>query len=57
MRLMGPGMFLTNYRRASLTDKGNIGSTDGGVQFLEEEEIIEAIVEVAEQSPVLSIRG
>jgi len=37
--------------------QGNIGSTDGGVPFLEEEEIIEAIVEVAEQSPVLSIRG
>jgi len=42
---------------SSLTDKGNIGSTDGGVKFLEEEEILEAIVEVAEQSPVLSIRG
>ncbi|WVQ86186.1 hypothetical protein IAT38_008354 [Cryptococcus sp. DSM 104549] len=36
---------------------GNIGSTEGGLPFLEDEEIIEDIVDVAERSPVLSIRG
>lgn len=37
--------------------QGNIGSTDGGLPFLEDEEIVEAIIEIAEQSPVLSMRG
>lgn len=36
---------------------GHIGSTHGGLPFLEDEEIIEAIVEIAEQSPVLTIKG
>ncbi|WVR08773.1 hypothetical protein IAU60_005831 [Kwoniella sp. DSM 27419] len=36
---------------------GNIGSTEGGLPFLEDEEIIEDIVEIAEQSPILTIRG
>lgn len=37
--------------------QGNIGSTEGGLLFLEDEEIVEVIVEIAEQSPVLTIRG
>lgn len=42
----------------SLTSgKGNIGSTNGGLPFLEDEEIIEGIIEIAEQSPVLTMRG
>ncbi|TFY70661.1 hypothetical protein EVG20_g2351 [Dentipellis fragilis] len=36
---------------------GNIGSTTGGLRFLEEEEIIPVILEIAEQSLVLSVRG
>lgn len=37
--------------------QGNIGSTEGGLPFLEDEEIIEGLVEIAEQSPVLTMRG
>ncbi|KZT18431.1 hypothetical protein NEOLEDRAFT_1125374 [Neolentinus lepideus HHB14362 ss-1] len=36
---------------------GNIGATEGGLPFLEEEEIIPTILEIAEKSPVLSVRG
>ncbi|EKM51823.1 uncharacterized protein PHACADRAFT_199326 [Phanerochaete carnosa HHB-10118-sp] len=36
---------------------GNIGSTERGLPFLEEEEIIPTILEIAEQSLVLSVRG
>ncbi|KAI0632054.1 hypothetical protein C8Q77DRAFT_1158732 [Trametes polyzona] len=36
---------------------GNIGATERGLPFLEEEEIIPAILEIAEQSLVLSVRG
>ncbi|KAK4687008.1 rapamycin-insensitive companion of mTOR, partial [Tremellales sp. Uapishka_1] len=36
---------------------GNIGSTEGGLPFLEDEEIIEVIIEIAEQSPVLTMKG
>lgn len=37
--------------------QGNIGSAPGGLPFLEEEEIIPVILEIAEQSEVLSVRG
>ncbi|TFY75873.1 hypothetical protein EWM64_g8137, partial [Hericium alpestre] len=36
---------------------GNIGSTQGGLRFLEEEEIIPVILDIADQSLVLSVRG
>ncbi|KAJ8469790.1 hypothetical protein ONZ51_g8763 [Trametes cubensis] len=36
---------------------GNIGATVRGLPFLEEEEIIPSILEIAEQSLVLSVRG
>lgn len=36
---------------------GNIGSSAGGLPFLEEEDIIPVILEIAEQSQVLSVRG
>ncbi|KAH8104684.1 Rapamycin-insensitive companion of mTOR, N-term-domain-containing protein [Cristinia sonorae] len=36
---------------------GNIGASERGLPFLEEEEIIPTIVDIAEQSLVLSIRG
>lgn len=37
--------------------QGNIGATEGGLPFLEEEEIIPVILEIAEQSPIPSVRG
>ena len=37
--------------------QGNIGATVRGLPFLEEEEIIPSILEIAEQSLVLSVRG
>jgi len=37
--------------------QGNIGATEGGLPFLEEEEIIPVILEIAEQSSVPSVRG
>ncbi|KAH9912683.1 Rapamycin-insensitive companion of mTOR, middle domain-containing protein [Epithele typhae] len=36
---------------------GNIGAAEGGLPFLEEEEIIPHILNIAEQSLVLSVRG
>ncbi|KIY45635.1 hypothetical protein FISHEDRAFT_66904 [Fistulina hepatica ATCC 64428] len=36
---------------------GNVGSTEGGLPFLEEEDIIPAVLDIAEQSPIPSIRG
>ncbi|KAG8812201.1 hypothetical protein FRC17_002142 [Serendipita sp. 399] len=36
---------------------GNIGASDGGIPFLEDDEIIPVIIEIAEASPVLSVRG
>lgn len=40
-----------------LANQGNIGSTEGGLPFLEEEDVVELVVELAERSPILSIRG
>lgn len=37
--------------------QGNVGATEGGLPFLEEEEIIPAMLEIAEKSPVPSVRG
>lgn len=37
--------------------QGSIGSTQGGLPFLEEADIVELVVELAEHSSVLSIRG
>ncbi|KAF8895478.1 Rapamycin-insensitive companion of mTOR, N-term-domain-containing protein [Infundibulicybe gibba] len=36
---------------------GNVGATEGGLPFLEEEEIIPAVLEIAENSPLPSVRG
>ncbi|KIJ54571.1 hypothetical protein M422DRAFT_24511 [Sphaerobolus stellatus SS14] len=36
---------------------GNIGATERGLPFLEEEELIPTITEIARESPVLSVRG
>jgi rapamycin-insensitive companion of mTOR len=37
--------------------QGSIGATSGGFPFLEGEDLLVTIVEIAEQSPVLSVRG
>ncbi|EDR13794.1 uncharacterized protein LACBIDRAFT_309182 [Laccaria bicolor S238N-H82] len=36
---------------------GNVGATEGGLHFLEEEEIIPSVLEIAENSPISSVRG
>lgn len=36
---------------------GNVGATEGGLPFLEEEEIIPAILDIAEHSLIPSVRG
>ncbi|THH08497.1 hypothetical protein EW145_g2671 [Phellinidium pouzarii] len=36
---------------------GNVASAEGGLHFLEEEEIIPVMLEIAECSPILSVRG
>ncbi|KAF9046606.1 Rapamycin-insensitive companion of mTOR, N-term-domain-containing protein [Panaeolus papilionaceus] len=36
---------------------GNIGASEGGLHFCEEEDIIPAILEIAENSPIPSVRG
>ncbi|KAN0087521.1 Rapamycin-insensitive companion of mTOR, N-term domain containing protein [Tylopilus felleus] len=36
---------------------GNVGATEGGLPFLEEEEIIPSILDIAEHSPIPSVRG
>ncbi|TFK40828.1 Rapamycin-insensitive companion of mTOR, N-term-domain-containing protein [Crucibulum laeve] len=36
---------------------GNVGATEGGLPFLEEEEIIPAVLDIAENSPIPSVRG
>ena len=41
----------------SLLTQLDIGATEGGLPFLEEEEIIPVILEIAEQSSVPSVRG
>ncbi|KAF8133736.1 Rapamycin-insensitive companion of mTOR, N-term-domain-containing protein [Boletus edulis] len=36
---------------------GNVGATEGGLPFLEEEEVIPSILDIAEHSPIPSVRG
>ncbi|KAK9759943.1 hypothetical protein K7432_016516 [Basidiobolus ranarum] len=43
--------------KAVLWAVGHIGSTKIGLRFLEEEDVIKNIVNIAENSPVLSLRG
>lgn len=37
--------------------QGNIGATERGLPFLEEEEIIPAILDVSERNPICSVKG
>ncbi|KAF8503219.1 Rapamycin-insensitive companion of mTOR, N-term-domain-containing protein [Hysterangium stoloniferum] len=36
---------------------GNIGATDRGLPFMEEEDLIPSITQIARESPILSVRG
>lgn len=36
---------------------GNVGATEGGLRFLEEEELIPALLDIAQNSPIPSLRG
>ncbi|KAJ7095819.1 Rapamycin-insensitive companion of mTOR, N-term-domain-containing protein [Mycena belliarum] len=36
---------------------GNVGATEGGLPFLEEEEIIPTVLDIAQNSPIPSVRG
>ncbi|KAK4049817.1 hypothetical protein OIV83_003873 [Microbotryomycetes sp. JL201] len=36
---------------------GHVGSTEGGLEFVDEEDVLETIVDIAEESPVFSLRG
>jgi rapamycin-insensitive companion of mTOR len=44
-------------RLASKSAKGNAGAAEGGLPFLEEEDLIPVIVDIAQTSPVCSVRG
>lgn len=46
-----------NKAKAALWVLGNIGSTEGGLAFLEDEEILNDIIEIAENSLVLTMKG
>lgn len=37
--------------------QGNVGATEGGLPFLEEEEIIPSVLDIAEHSLIPSVRG
>lgn len=43
--------------KAVLWALGNIGATKNGLPFLEEEDIVKDIVEMAESSDILSLKG
>ena len=34
-----------------------MGATEGGLHFLEEEEVIPAVLEILEKSPIPSVKG
>ncbi|BEJ06093.1 hypothetical protein CcaverHIS641_0306150 [Cutaneotrichosporon cavernicola] len=46
-----------NKLKAAMWVMGNIGSTEGGLAFLEDEDIIKDIIDIAERSPVLTMKG
>ncbi|QRV92421.1 STE16 protein [Ceratobasidium sp. AG-Ba] len=48
---------IINKLKSVLWAVGNIGATTGGLPFLEEEDIIRDIVEIAGKSEILSVRG
>ncbi|CUA72508.1 Protein ste16 [Schizosaccharomyces pombe 972h-] [Rhizoctonia solani] len=48
---------IINKLKSVLWAVGNIGATTGGLPFLEDEDIIRDIVEIASKSEVLSVRG
>ncbi|ESK90459.1 cytosolic regulator pianissimo [Moniliophthora roreri MCA 2997] len=43
--------------KSTLWAVGNIGATEGGLPFLEEEEIIPTVMDIANHSPIPTVRG
>ena len=37
--------------------QGNVGAAEGGFPFLDEQDIVSEIVKIAQESPVLTVRG
>jgi rapamycin-insensitive companion of mTOR len=55
---MGSGTYSRYMQLWWLTlSQGNIGAAEGGLPFLEDEDVIPELIRVAEESPVLSVRG
>lgn len=58
---MGSGQCMMLFSDPSKLSKhpmqGNIATGEGGLHFLEEEEVIPVILDTTENSPVLSVRG
>jgi hypothetical protein len=52
----GKSLFRLLINRVTPT-QGNIGGTEKGIPFLEDDEIIPFIIDMAGSSPVLSVRG
>lgn len=50
-------MFSTHLSYLKHPMQGNIATGEGGLHFLEEEEVIPVILDTTENSPVLSVRG
>ncbi|KAL1745112.1 Rapamycin-insensitive companion of mTOR, N-term-domain-containing protein [Schizophyllum fasciatum] len=55
--LEGEDVELITKLKSILWAVGNVGATEGGLPFLEEEDIIPAVLDIAEQSPISSVRG
>ncbi|KAF8349461.1 Rapamycin-insensitive companion of mTOR, N-term-domain-containing protein [Amanita rubescens] len=43
--------------KSTLWAVGNVGATEGGLRFLEEEDMIPVILDIAENSPIPSLKG
>lgn len=41
----------------SYLKQGQVGATAGGLEFIDQEFILESILDIAEESPVYSLRG
>lgn len=48
---------LTMKLKSILWAVGNVGATEGGLHFLEEEEVIPAVLDILDKSPIPSVKG
>ncbi|TRM64014.1 Rapamycin-insensitive companion of mTOR, middle domain-containing protein [Schizophyllum amplum] len=53
----GEDVELITKLKSILWAVGNVGATEGGLPFLEEDDIVPAVLDIAEQSPISSVRG